>query len=409
VADGAPYEIEFRAVVPLPDGTERWLLSRGHVERGADGRPVRGAGVLLDVTDRVRAEARTREALAELRSVYDTAPVGLCVLDTAGRFVRINERLAAINGLPAQAHIGRTPRELLPAIADASEELLRIVLETGEPVLNVEIVGETPAQPGVRRVWEEHWHPLRDAEGRIIGVNVVAEEVTERKEAEQRQLLLSREVNHRAKNALTMVQSVLRLSQRDDPRQFVHAVEGRIAALARAQGLLAEVQWSGVDLRTLLDTELGAFVTRGRSAATTPGIHLDGPPVMLTALAAQPFSMIVHELATNATKYGALSVASGQVTLRWHVEAGDGTLRLRWTERGGPPIEAPPVRRGFGTRVIDSVVERQLRGSVTRSWSPTGLVCELVLPLDRTVAPEGPGRAPVPILAEHPPGAVPPG
>jgi PAS domain S-box-containing protein len=399
VEDGAPYEVEFRAAAAAGDGTERWLLSRGHVERDAEGRPLRGAGVMLDVTARVRAEAQTRQTLAELRSVYDTAPVGLCVIDLAGRFVRINERLAAINGLPAEAHIGRTVRELLPGIADAAEALQRTVIETGEPVLNVEIVGETPAKPGVTRVWEEHWYPLRDRDGRLVGINVVAEEVTARKEAEQRQLLLAREVDHRAKNALTMVQSVLRLTRDEDPRKFAQAVEGRVAALARVQGLLADVHWSGVDLRTLLGGELAAFLPQQPGSEEDPGIHLDGAPVVLTALAAQPISMITHELATNATKYGALSVARGQVALTWSIDRDHRMLRLRWTERDGPRIEGAPTRRGFGTRVVDSLVERQLGGVVTRAWKPEGLVCDIALPLGRAVVEDAREVEAAPVLA----------
>ncbi|MGG5807636.1 PAS domain-containing protein [Falsiroseomonas sp. CW058] len=394
--EGGAYAVEFRAAAPDAAGRERWLLARGRAERDADGRPRRAIGVMIDVSDRVRAEAETRAALAELRLVYDTAPVGLCVFDLQGRFRRVNERLAAINGLPAEAHIGRTAREVVPAIADAAEQLLRMVIETGEPVLNVEIAGETPAQPGIRRVWEEHWYPLFDAAGRIAGVNVVAEEVTERKNAEQRQLLLAREVDHRAKNALTMVQSVLRLTRAEDPKAFARAVEGRVAALARAQGLLAEVRWTGVELRALLAAELAAFLPAEGAIHGAPGLHLDGPSVTLAPLAAQPLSMIVHELATNATKYGALSAAGGMVALSWRVDAAAGMLRLRWAESGGPPVEAAPERRGFGSRVIEMLTQGQLGGTVSRRWDAAGLVCDIALPVARVLAPPDPA-APSPL------------
>jgi PAS domain S-box-containing protein len=321
-------------------------------------------------------------------------------LDLDGRFVRINDRLAAINGLPAEAHIGRTVRDLLPGIADAAEELQRIVRESGEPVLHVEIVGETPAQPGARRVWEESWYPLRDSDGQLIGINVVAEEITKRKEAEERQLLLAREVDHRSKNALTMVQSVLRLTQEDDPIKFSKTVEGRIAALARAQGLLAEVRWSGVELRALLEAELAAFVPYNAVSERVPGIHMDGPSVVVRAPVVQPISMIVHELATNATKYGALSVAGGRVLLSWSIEAREEKLRINWAEQGGPPLATPPTRRGFGTRVINTLVERQLQGSVTRSWTPDGFHCAIVLPLNRSVMSEGVAAPGAPAASE---------
>jgi PAS domain S-box-containing protein len=128
--------------------------------------------------------------LAELDAIYDSAPVGLCVLDAELRYVRINDRLADINGQPAAAHIGRTVREMVPALADAAEPAMRRVLQTGEPALGIEIVGETAAQPGVERVWIESWHPIRNAAGVVVGINVVVEEVTERKRAESALLLL---------------------------------------------------------------------------------------------------------------------------------------------------------------------------------------------------------------------------
>lgn len=150
--------------------------------------------------ERQQAEAALRETqaqlqqqLAEIESIYQSAPIGLNFLDTDLRFVRINQRLAEINGFPIEAHLGRTVREVLPTLADAAESILHHVLETGEPLLNVEIVGETPAQPGVQRTWIESFLPLKDGD-RIIGISTVCEEITERKQAEtEREQLLERE------------------------------------------------------------------------------------------------------------------------------------------------------------------------------------------------------------------------
>ncbi|MRG91186.1 ATP-binding protein [Polyangium spumosum] len=132
---------------------------------------------------RRESEALARRQLAELEATYAAAPVGLCVIDRDFRWIRINERLAEMNGFPAAAHIGRSVRELLPNLADQAEPMLRRIFETGEPLRNVELVGETPAQPGKTRIWMESFFPLRDTSGVIIGVNVVCEEVTERREA----------------------------------------------------------------------------------------------------------------------------------------------------------------------------------------------------------------------------------
>lgn len=154
----------------------------------------------IALLERQQAEAALRETqaqlqqqLAEIETIYQSAPIGLNFIDTNLRFVRINQRLAEMNGLPVEAHLGRTVREVLPNLADAAESLLHQILETGEPLLNVEIVGETPAQPGVQRTWIESFLPLKDGE-RIIGISTVCEEITERKQAEiEREQLLERE------------------------------------------------------------------------------------------------------------------------------------------------------------------------------------------------------------------------
>ncbi|HYD52238.1 MAG TPA: PAS domain-containing sensor histidine kinase [Gemmatimonadaceae bacterium] len=141
---------------------------------------------------RIAAEAQRH--LSELEATYRSAPVGMCVLDRDLRFVRINQRLAAMNGRSPAAHLGRTIREVLPGIADAAESVLQRVLATGEPATGIELSGETSADPGVVHHWVEEWHPLRDADGTVIGVNVVAEDVTERKRAEaERERLLAAE------------------------------------------------------------------------------------------------------------------------------------------------------------------------------------------------------------------------
>jgi PAS domain S-box-containing protein len=142
-------------------------------------------------------QTQLQQQLAEIEAIYQSAPIGLNFIDTHLRFVRINQRLAEMNGLPVEAHLGRTVREVLPALADAAESLLHQILETGEPLLNVEIVGETPAQPGVPRTWVESFFPLKDGD-RIIGISTVCEEITERRQAEiEREQLLEREQSAR--------------------------------------------------------------------------------------------------------------------------------------------------------------------------------------------------------------------
>jgi two-component sensor histidine kinase/CheY-like chemotaxis protein len=213
-------------------------------------------------------------------------------------------------------------------------------------------------------------------------------DVTERKTAEEHQRLLMREVDHRAKNALAVVRSVLRLTRSDDPKRYAEAVEGRVAALARAHTLLAQDLWTGASLRAVVEQELAPYRGGGRVA-------ISGNSVRLTADAVQPLSMALHELATNAAKYGALSDPGGRVEVSWQQEPATGAVRLRWAELDGPPILAPPERRGFGSTLVDSVCRGQLGGQAEVHWHTDGLVCDIGIARSKIVPETGNGFGPI--------------
>jgi PAS domain S-box-containing protein len=188
--DGETREIEYR--FKTADGRWIWCLSRDTVfERDRQGAVQRIIGTVVDIRERKHFETSLRESqlqaerrLAELQAIYDAAPIGLCVFDRRCRYLRINDHLAEINGIPASEHIGRTIREVVPDLADEAEKIFNRVLERGQTVLDIELSGTTPAQPGVQRTWNEHWLPLKDPAGQVIGVAVTAEETTQRKRAE---------------------------------------------------------------------------------------------------------------------------------------------------------------------------------------------------------------------------------
>ena len=182
VASRSPLASEYRIV--LPSGEVRWISALGNTTYADDGTPQRMAGICIDITASKRTEELARQRLMEIEDLYRNAPVGLCVLDRDLRFVRINERLAEINGIPAAAHIGKQVRELMPELADAVEPEMRRVLETGQPRLNIEIAAETPARPGMQRTWLEQWLPVTDGRGQVKGLSIVVEETTERKRTE---------------------------------------------------------------------------------------------------------------------------------------------------------------------------------------------------------------------------------
>ena len=227
-----------------------------------------------------------------------------------------------------------------------------------------------------------------DADGRPLRMVGICHDVTERRQEQERQTLLAREVDHRAKNVLAVVQSIVRLTRAANPQDFVAAVEGRVAALGRAHTLLSRDHWTGVRIAEVVREELTPYGDGSHMA-------LQGPNLTLRPEAVQPFSMFLHELATNAAKYGALSQPGGVVAVSWDLDPATalphGQLRLNWVERGGPPIVTPPATTGFGSTVIRSTVRGQLEGQIVKTWPPGGLHCEVVVPsrcLIETASPE---------------------
>jgi PAS domain S-box-containing protein len=219
-----------------------------------------------------------------------------------------------------------------------------------------------------------------DATDNVVRISGVTVDITDRKEAEERQVLLAREVDHRARNALALVQSIVRLTRSDTVKSYIAAVDGRIGALARAHTLLAQSRWQGADLGRLVEEELAPY----RAAGDDARIAASGPDVSLEPRTAQTLALALHELSTNAAKYGALSVASGRVGLNWELQPD--SLVLHWSESGGP-LAKPPLTPGFGIRVISTSIERQLEGKADFDWRPEGLNCSLRVPRGDGIEP----------------------
>jgi two-component sensor histidine kinase/DNA-binding response OmpR family regulator len=219
----------------------------------------------------------------------------------------------------------------------------------------------------------------RDANGTALRMNGVTVDITERKRAEERQLVLAREVDHRAKNMLAVVLSVLRLTKARSTPEFVSTVEGRIHALAATHNLLSATRWQGANLSQIVEEELAPYRTDHRQR-----IESGGPPAMLLPATAQAVALAVHELATNAAKYGALSTETGHLRLVWKLD--DQALVVDWVETGGPPA-VEPKSLGFGLSIVRSSIEAQFRGGVSYDWRPEGLHCRLSIPRAQIVGP----------------------
>lgn len=224
------------------------------------------------------------------------------------------------------------------------------------------------------------------ATGRPVLLAGTVQDMTDRREADERRDLLMQEVNHRARNTLAIVQAILRLTRATTPSEYARLVEGRVAALARAQSLLAAERWTGAPFLTLLTDEVAPF--GGTDAGPDGRFRLNGPSFRVRAEAVQPLGMVFHELATNAVKHGALSMPEGRVGIAWSIDEMRGLLNIRWAEEGGPS-PGFPKHRGVGSRVIEATVTGQLGGTVERRWPAEGLVCDIALPLARTRAGVG--------------------
>ena len=211
-----------------------------------------------------------------------------------------------------------------------------------------------------------------DAQNRVVRVSGVTADITDRKMAEERQALLAREVDHRAKNALALVQAIVRMTKANSIEAYVTAVEGRIKALSRVHTVLSQSRWEGADLAGLVAEELAPYRTSDQDQ-----VQASGPGIVLLPAAAQTLALVLHELVTNAAKYGALSSQTGKVRLAW---TSDGrSIEFNWTETGGPET-SKPTTLGFGTRIVLASIERQLGGQVTFDWVPQGLKCTFSIP-----------------------------
>jgi PAS domain S-box-containing protein len=360
------------------DGAYRWVEARGRVEFAADGTPLRFAGVAVDVEARRAVEAERDRANSLLQAFFETLPGAAYAKDAAGRILLGNPGFATAVGHPPAAFLGKTDLELL-ADRDRAREIMandRRVMEEG---VTRQVEEDLILPDGRLTQWLSIKTPLRDAQGGVVGLVGVSLEMTERRQAEERMRLLAREVDHRAKNLLGVVQSVVQLTRGTDLAAFKAAVAGRIQALARAHSLLAESRWQGVSIEALVREELAPF-----SRAGGERIRASGPTLRLWPAASQALALVLHELATNAAKYGALSAEAGVLDVSWRLAGSDRgrRLELAWEERGGPPV-APPSREGFGSTVMRSSVGRQLGGEIAFDWAPGGLRCRIILPADQ--------------------------
>lgn len=387
-AAGQPAAIEFRVRTASGDAW-RWVRGRGVPVARTDGEEIaEWIGVIEDIHGRRQAEEALAEREARLRLAVEAGNLASWEYDIGrDRGARVGSPDEAILAPGVSGfRFADWLRQLHPDDRTILDTAFRDMKSGAQPRFSAEFrVRRRPPAEGWAWVSSAGAVVDRDgATGAPLRIAGISRDVSEHREAEARRALLAREVDHRAKNLLAVVQSVLRLTPRGRPEEFAAAVERRVAALARAHTLLAERGWTAADLAAVAARELGGL---------PPGtVRLEGPPAALVASAVQPVAMALHELATNACKHGALSRPEGHVSLRWRLDRETASLRLTWTESGGPSVAAPPSRRGFGSRMIEATLEGQLGGSLVQQWQESGLRVEIALPTARVLAADaGPG------------------
>ena len=368
------YEIEYRITPPGRD-QEIWVMSRAQAAYAEDGALVGLQGVVGDITRRKAQEAELRGSEARFRVVADSAPAPVWMTTAEGQVEFVNRAFAEF--------AGKAPEELLGDIW----------LDVIHPDDIAEVAAtRAKAAEGPHPYWVEtrvrhasrEWRWMRtssrprfDATGRFEGYVGIAMDMTEIRASEERQQLLINELNHRVKNTLATVQSIAHQTFREGlvtRLARAHFTE-RLLALSTAHNVLTRESWESADL-----AHVAAEAVRPYDETETPRIAMTGPAVRVGPNVALALSMALHELATNATKYGALSVPAGRVALAWSLSPDGKAVEIVWRETGGPPV-APPLGRGFGSRLLAQGLAAELGRPAQLSYETGGLACAITAPI----------------------------
>ncbi|HET7300243.1 MAG TPA: PAS domain-containing protein [Oleiagrimonas sp.] len=333
-------------------------------------------GVVLTFVDVTESQQENMEH-ARLAAIVNSSRDAIFGFSLDDRIVSWNPSAERIFGLPAAEAIGQPLQMLQPQ--DASPEA-EAFFNNGEREQQCPIFDMSWVRPDGQSVpLEVSYSPVRDDQGNMIAGKIIARDITDRRQSERHTEMMLGELNHRVKNTLASVQAIAvqTLASSRSLAEFRTAFVERLLALSNTHNLLASEAWQGAKLANIIDNELAPYQREGRQRAT-----LSGDDLKLDSKAALALAMAIHELATNAGKYGALSVREGRVEIAWKIRRHNAHiwLHMTWTERDGPPV-VPPSRQGFGTRLITDGIVYELGGEVKLDYPSTGVICIFDVPL----------------------------
>lgn len=352
-------------------------------------RPVKSGGGTLKVLSNDTAPSPTEATHPERTAIDKALPQRLAAIvessddailskDLNGVITSWNAGAWRLFGYTAREAIGKPVFMLIPVDRHNEDSEILARIRRGERVKHFETV--RVRKDGSPVEISLSVSPIKDQNGQLVGVSKIARDITERKQAQARQELLTREINHRTKNLFAIIQSVVSRSfaGKTSVADAKTAVLNRLCTLAQTNVLLMEEDFHGADIRKVVCTEMSPYQDR---------TEIEGPHIVVTAQAAQNLALAVHELATNAAKYGALCAVSGRVRINWQIfENGDQRFfAFRWQEEGGPPVR-PPERKGFGSTVLEQVMAEYFDTPPRIEFAPSGVVYELTGPLDGIAA-----------------------
>jgi PAS domain S-box-containing protein len=325
-----------------------------------------------DITERREIEVALGESEQRLRflaAIVESSDDAIVSKNLDGIITSWNKGAERVFGYSASEAIGQPITLVIPEDRQSEERDILTRIRRGERIDHFETVRQR--KNGSLIIVSLTVSPVKDANGKIVGASKIARDITEQKRNQELLATLAREAEHRSKNVLASALATVNLSQSCSPEDLKKTIVGRIQALANVCSLFVTTRWIGAELSAIATQELSPY-----SEMHGKRVLIDGPQILLEPGVAQAIAVTLHELATNAAKYGALRQPNGQVHLEWS-DSSDGQLRLRWTETGGPAVQEP-ARRGVGSRIIDGMIT-QLKGNARFDWRKDGLVCEISL------------------------------